>query len=523
MIEQSLIQQASFQPPVQESLTKAASAQTVFSQAATTRKPLGHYKVETVQNFAMINTADWPIEYLLAPHLYLATPVADLVEEAIQSHIDELEESISKPLLNKPDTPFTPDRVKLLAAYQGDIRQQIASLWRLGQQIDSAYQEITSQPFPDQTVAELVECEDFPAFNISTEHSRLPHKLTQNLVEKHVTPMPKRRPGVTRIFKGGKKHSAYRPAIDAHARRKIKLSTAPVLFGFFPPHIANRAAEKTGFMDGLESMNLLHGKRSHNNQIGNLLYEELLQSQKELELIVSEDVWADLLDKVLINQLDYYQSFCRSTRSLSGLAGGGGGSPVLLTQLYRRLAGNTPNTMHHLLVTGELSKGLERLHQDLPPAEQCDLLDLLGIQSSSFENNQQAIKDAIRYCRILETYTADSYFKNIDKICQALPDCQNEHDLNRIPENRAGHFYTTAQSKMAIQAKLQRKVGKNQILTVHLDRSKKNYLQKATADRVPNRHEGFISYQPDDHEGPKQVTLFERMPTPSRTHGCQIQ
>ena len=311
----------------------------------------------------------------------------------------------------------------------------------------------------------------------------------------------------------------YREASDAHAGGKIELSRAPVVYGLIPAPIANILAGQTAFMDGLESMNLRHGKRTHCCQIANLFHMGLLESRKELQFIVDQDAWGFLLDTNPMNTLDYRPTDYQSVEPFLEQKQAGKITRLIFLQLTRRLAGNAPHPLHHLLVTGQLSNSLQHLHQALPAQQQHILLTLLGIKPGTDDSNQRAIQEAIRGCRTLETYTADSYFKNIDKILKVLPQYKSERDLNNIPEYRTGDFFSTEDSKTAIKAKLKRQVASNLILAAHEECPGRPYLLKVTPDYISSGDESFLSYQPDDQKGPKQVQIFER--TPSHTC-CRI-
>ena len=60
------------------------------------QKPLGHYKVDVLENNALIDVSDWPLECLLAPNVFLPAPLAKLIEEAIKSHTSNLKKLLKE-------------------------------------------------------------------------------------------------------------------------------------------------------------------------------------------------------------------------------------------------------------------------------------------------------------------------------------------------------------------------------------------------------------------------------------------
>ncbi len=479
-------------------------------------KPLGSYKITRLScvemniqdGTAFLDVGSWPLEWLLAPEAYLPQDLARLINSVMDETARDLAREIKTQLSASNTQLLTDDTIEKIAKYQSDVRQQISALCELGKLVNEEFVKRTGNEFPAELVSEKVSAYSYlcPIDELIQEEG-LDETLACHVANGQRNTLPVRNKAGDKVC-SVKKQSVIRPALDRLANNQITLSKAPVYSNFVPAPIARCFAASMGFMDSLSSLNLRHGKSSHAVQLGALFFMRLLKSNDELDFLISHGAWEMLLDSIPSAHMDYV-----SVEGGKGIRASLGdaqenSSRLMLLQFMRRISGNTPLTLHMMLVTGEFSSALSCLNRDGYLSE---AMKTLNITSTDSETDQRLVCKAIHHCRVLETYVSDSYFKEVDKILQALPDCSTEKDLYERVNVRRGHFFSSPDNKTTALAKLRRaiNVGKP-VYVICKSIIGRYYLERADRERHWNHTGGFILLKNESGQLPDAIRTYER-------------
>ena len=474
-------------------------------------KSLAHFKVDCVRGCALVNVREWPLEWILAPDIYLPEWLA-AVMLASENYIAGCLFDKFEKLKSTVSFPFSNERLKKLVIYQSHVRYHISAFSHLGSELADEYAKKTSKPFRWRAVCDLVDVKGFRAtpylwagFYSEPDISSTPAFVIERARSSFTSYMPVRKEGVSCIADGAK-HSVMRAALGSHAKGRLPIHKAPVFYNFIPPEIADRIAENSVFMDGLESLFLRHGKFSHCFQIGNMFHDDILQSQSDLEYIVKNQLWTRILDQ-RDDFLDIIQFPISLLKDMKGFPEAASFNQIVVNGLTITASSNAPAVINNLLVTGNLSSSLRRLSQYSDKGFKKAMV-LLDISSSNPEESKRALEKKLESLMVLETYVADSYFKNIDKLLATLAELPSEKSLYDIRSTRDGNFINSRESDQACAEKLKRACQKKRVMTVHRRRCGRLYVREVTQACVPEHFVGFISFLPDDTEGPKQLFAF---------------
>ena len=497
----------------QQSKPEGASPAAVQSHGSTT-KLLGHYKVKSTvsikSNYALVDAGSWPLEWLLAPQFYLPESLADLVEQTIDVTSKRLSLQVGRVQASKQaQRKFESDTLAAIVGFQSDIRKQVGAYCELGRLISEKYREKTGEKFVAKNVSELVDVyeqgtdpeELETVVNISWD-------LKAKFAEYHSIRAPVRKNKGGKIT-GQKKHSVIRKAFGELAKGRFSFEESPIVYGFFPEEMADAMVPVRGFMEGGAALQLGHGKNSHAGHISALLHKDLLASCDDVKALVDNGLWGILFDINPYSLMDYEEEndFVTVLQELGFHSDKI--NHLLLIGVRRRLMGNTPYTLHNILIFGELSVALQSLYN----AKQFDVLnEMLGLHKIGGNINCEAIQKAIEDCKVLETYLASSYFNSIDKILPALKGCQTELDIYRTsPETLRADFVTSPYNNQTRRAKLRRLMaaGKSVYVVKHNWKGGSR-LEKADPQHHSNHQGGFIQLKGDSHSLPEELRIFER-------------